>query len=161
MADKIKQLNELKEILRDLKKQGKKIVFTNGCFDLIHIGHIYYLKEAKKLGDILIIGINSDESVRRIKGNNRPITSENERAEILSAFRIVDYVIIFPEEDPIKLISELLPDVLVKGGNWAIDKVLGRDIVESRGGKVETIPAIDNKSTTTLISTVLERYGAA
>lgn len=155
---KIKKLNELKKIVKNLKNAGKKIVFTNGCFDIIHIGHIHYLKEAKKLGDILIVAINSDKSVHTIKGRNRPIIPENERAEILSAFMMVDYVIIFSEKDPIKIISELLPDVLVKGGDWRIDEVLGKDIVERNKGRVVTIPTVKNRSTTDLIVTVVKRY---
>lgn len=155
---KIKNRKELKVILDNLKKEEKKIVFTNGCFDLLHVGHIRYLKEAKKMGDILVVAVNSDESVKKIKGENRPIYSENERAEILSSFEMIDYVVIFNEDNPIKIISELLPDVLVKGGDWSIDKVLGRDIVEKNGGKVVTIPPVENNSTSTILKTICDRY---
>lgn len=158
---KIKELNELKKIIEDLKKHSKKIVFTNGCFDLIHFGHIYYLKEAKKLGDCLIVAVNSDESVRNIKGNGKPIIPQDERAEVLSGFRMIDYITIFQEEDPVNVILELLPDVLVKGGDWKIDKVLGKDIVEAHGGRVVTISPVENKSTSSLILTVLKKYKAA
>ncbi|MEK6647343.1 MAG: D-glycero-beta-D-manno-heptose 1-phosphate adenylyltransferase [Candidatus Firestonebacteria bacterium] len=158
---KLKLLDKLKKIIGFERQKGKKVVFTNGCFDLLHIGHIRYLKAAKKLADILIVAINSDSSIKKIKGELRPVYPEKERAEILSAFSFVDYIVIFAESDPIKVVSELKPDVLIKGGDWSIDKVLGKDIVESYGGKVMTIPMIKGYSTTNLIKKIvkLEGYG--
>ncbi|MCK5595365.1 D-glycero-beta-D-manno-heptose 1-phosphate adenylyltransferase [bacterium] len=152
---KVKYLSELKGIVNSLKKQGKKVGFTNGCFDLIHIGHIKYLRAAKKLADILIVAINSDKSVRTLKGNKRPLFPQNERAEILSAFEFIDYVVVFDEPDPEKTISELLPDILIKGGDYKIDQIIGRDTVTSHGGKVVTIPEIKGKSTSDIIRKIV------
>ncbi len=152
--DKVKSLSELKGIVDSFKKQGKKIGFTNGCFDLIHVGHVKYLRAAKKLCDMLIVAINSDSSVKLLKGNKRPLFPQDERAETLSAFEFVDYVVIFNELDPEKTISALLPDILVKGGDYKIDQIIGRDTVTSRGGKVITIPEIKGKSSTEIISWV-------
>ena len=153
--DKVKSLFELKEIVDSLKKQGKKIGFTNGCFDLIHVGHIKYLRAAKKLADILIVAINSDKSVKGLKGNKRPLFPQSERAEILSAFEFVDYVVIFDEQDPEKTISTLLPDILVKGGDYKLNEIIGRDTVTSHGGKVITIPEIEGKSTSEIIKKII------
>ncbi len=153
--DKVKSLSELKEIINSFKKQGKKIGFTNGCFDLIHIGHIKYLRAAKKLCNILIVAINSDRSVKALKGNKRPLFPQDERAEILSAFEFVDYVVIFDEPDPAKTISALLPDILVKGGDYKIDQIIGRDTVTSHGGKVITIPEVEGKSTSEIIEKII------
>ena len=151
---KVKTLKSLKSICKKLKKQGKKIVFTNGCFDIIHIGHIRYLKKAKRLGDILIIGVNSDRSVRKIKGNGRPIVPQSQRAEILSNFSFVDYIVIFDEPDPINVIKVLVPHVLVKGGDWKISQVIGRKIVEKNRGKVVIIPQIKGYSTSAIIKRI-------
>ena len=153
--DKVKSLSELKEIIISFKKQGKKIGFTNGCFDLIHVGHIKYLRAAKKLCDILIVAINSDRSVKLLKGNKRPLFPQDERAEILSAFEFVDYVVIFNELDPKKTISALLPDILVKGGDYKINEIIGRDTVTSHGGKVVIIPEVDRKSTTEIVKKII------
>ncbi len=153
--DKHKSLSELKGIIDSLKKQGKKIGFTNGCFDLIHVGHIKYLRAAKKLCDILIVAINSDRSVKLLKGNKRPLFPQDERAEILSAFEFVDYVVIFNELDPAKTISALLPDILVKGGDYKIDEIIGRDTVISHGGKVVTIPEVKGKSTSEIMKKII------
>lgn len=125
--------------IRRLKHGGKKVVFTNGCFDLLHPGHVRYLEKARATGDILIVALNTDASVRRIKGSGRPILQERERAEVLCALSCVDYVTTFDEETPQKLIERLLPDVLVKGGDWALHQIVGREIVEQNGGKVLTI----------------------
>ncbi len=133
---------------------GQKVVFTNGCFDLLHIGHIRYLQEAAKLGDILVIGLNSDASVRRLKGSERPINSEMDRAELLCALSFVDYVIIYKEDTPYQLISTLQPDVLVKGGDYNPDDVVGKEIVENNGGKLVLIPFVEGKSTTNIISKI-------
>lgn len=151
-------LPELKDIRLKLKSQGRKVVFTNGVFDLIHAGHIDYLLKAKALGDVLIVGLNSDQSVQRIKGANRPLLKQGERAFILSNLRPVDYVIFFNEDTPEKLISELIPDILVKGADWPIEKIVGRDIVEKNGGVVITIEFVNNQSTSKIIDLILSRY---
>ena len=153
--DKVKSLSELKGIVDSFKKQGKRIGFTNGCFDLIHVGHIKYLRSAKKLADILIVAINSDKSVRDLKGNKRPLFPQDERTEILSAFEFVDYVVIFDEPDPAKTISAHLPDILVKGGDYRIDQIIGRNTVISHGGKVITVPEVNGKSTSEIIKKII------
>jgi len=155
---KIKNLIQLKKIVKKLKKEGKKIVFTNGCFDLLHIGHIKCLQEAKKQGDILIVGINKDSSVKKIKGKNRPFVKDKERAEIISSLEMVNYVVLFGETTPFKVIKELKPDVLVKGKDYKKKEVIGRDIVEKNGGKVVLIPVVKNHSTSLLIKKI-KRYG--
>ena len=151
-------LEEFVPVIARLKQDGKRIVFTNGCFDIIHVGHIRYLKSAKELGDILVIGLNSDESVRKIKGDNRPIVSQGERAEDLSSIRSVDYVVIFNEPDPYNTIAAIKPDILIKGGDWAIDNIVGRDIVESYGGEVRTIPFVEGFSSSRIIGDVLNKF---
>jgi len=158
MRKKIKKEEELPGIIRDLKTRGKRIVFTNGCFDLLHIGHIRYLEEAKALGDVLVVGVNSDSSVRKLKGLKRPILPEEERTEILSGLGCVDYVTLFDEIDPFKLITSLQPDVLVKGGDWTKEQIVGREVVEREGGEVVIIPFVKGASTSNLIETILQRY---
>ncbi len=157
MHRKIKTAQELRPLLSILRAIGKKIVFTNGCFDLIHTGHTRYLAEAKSLGDVLVVAVNSDKSVRMIKGKQRPINSETDRMETLAALESVDYVTLFDEPDPYRVISELLPDVLVKGGDWHVDQIIGRDIVEARGGKVVNIPYREGASTTGIIEKILKQ----
>ncbi len=149
--NKLTRLDKLTEIAKRFKKEGKKIIFTNGCFDLLHLGHVRYLKEAKRLGDILIVGLNSDNSVRSLKGKDRPLVREKDRAEILSALEAVDYIVIFNESTPKNLIDNIIPDVLVKGGDWEKEEVVGRDTVEAQGGEVIIIPEVKGYSTTTLI----------
>jgi D-beta-D-heptose 7-phosphate kinase/D-beta-D-heptose 1-phosphate adenosyltransferase len=156
---KIKEKKELKAVLIEHKKAGKKAAFTNGCFDLLHTGHIRYLYEAKKLADILVIAINSDESVRKIKGDKRPLIPESERAEILAALEFVDYVVIFNETDPHEIISYLTPDILVKGADWGVNDIIGRDVVERSGGRVERIKLTEGASTTNIVDLILKRYG--
>ena len=134
--------------------KDKTIVFTNGCFDILHVGHKRYLEQASALGDLFVIGVNSDASVKRLKGPNRPVNSEQDRMEILSALGFVDYVVLFDEDTPYELIKKIQPDVLVKGGDYTVDKVVGRDIVEARGGRVELIPFVDGKSTTNIINKI-------
>ena len=151
-------LSEIKAIRSKLKAEGKKIVFTNGVFDLIHSGHVDYLIKAKNLGDILIVGLNSDESVRRIKGDKRPILKQEERAFILSHLKPVDYVIFFEENTPEKLISEIIPDILVKGADWAVEKIVGKDIVEKNGGKVMNIEFVNDQSTSKIIELIVKRF---
>ncbi len=134
--------------------KDKKIVFTNGCFDILHVGHKRYLEQASSLGDVFVIGVNSDASVKRLKGPSRPVNPEQDRMEILSALGFVDYVVLFDEDTPYELIKIIQPDVLVKGGDYTVDKVVGRDIVEARGGRVELIPFVDGKSTTSIINKI-------
>lgn len=160
MLNKIKSLSELLPLLEILRAAGKKIVFTNGCFDLIHTGHTRYLTKAKSFGDVLVVAVNSDSSVRLIKGEKRPINSESDRMETLAALDTVDFVTLFNEADPHRIISELQPDVLVKGGDWPVEKIIGRDIVEKRGGKVISVGYIEGASTTGIIERIVERYGS-
>jgi rfaE bifunctional protein nucleotidyltransferase chain/domain len=141
-------------VCEKLKSDGKKIVFTNGCFDIIHAGHTYYLKKAKELGDILIVGLNSDDSVRRLKGDERPLNNETDRAEVLLSLKPVDYVVVFTEDTPYELISRVKPDILVKGGDYAADEIVGADIVKANGGKVVVIPFVEGKSTSALVEKI-------
>jgi len=140
-----------------MKRAGKRLVFTNGCFDLIHAGHVRYLSEARALGDALVVALNSDRSVRALKGEGRPILNEHERAEVIAALEAVDYVIIFDEETPRELIAALLPDVLVKGGDWPLDEIVGRDEVEAAGGRVLSLPYVEGSSTTDIIERIRNR----
>lgn len=149
---------ELRAWRSALREEGKKLVFTNGVFDILHHGHVRYLKEARNLGDALIIGCNSDASVRRLKGEKRPLQQEIDRASILSSLKSTDGVAIFDDDTPYALIEFLIPDILVKGADWAIEKVVGRDIVEAHGGRVLTIPFLEGRSTTGVVETVIERY---
>jgi D-beta-D-heptose 7-phosphate kinase/D-beta-D-heptose 1-phosphate adenosyltransferase len=158
MKEKIKGKEDLRRIIEDLKTKGKRIVFTNGCFDLLHIGHIRYLEEAKALGDILVVGVNSDQSVSRIKGPYRPILPEEERAEVLSGLGCVDYITIFDEADPLALITFLQPHILIKGGDWTKETTVGKEVVEGLGGKVVILPFVQGASTSNLIETILKRY---
>ena len=158
MNKNVKSINELIEIRNKLKKDNKKVVFTNGCFDILHAGHVDYIIKAKEKGDILIVAVNSDSSMKRIKGTFRPIVPQNERAFIISSLKPVDYVVIFEEDTPYEIITKLIPDILVKGEDWSIENIVGRDIVEANGGKVETIKFVNNQSTTNIIKTVLERF---
>ena len=156
--NKILDLTELIRVRKKAKVQKKRIVFTNGCFDILHRGHIEYLKQAKSFGDILIVGLNSDSSVKNIKGKKRPIVNQKDRAEILSALSFVDYVCIFNQETPEKMIRKLIPDVLVKGGDWAKSDIVGKDIVESSGGKVVAVPLVKGRSTRNIIQTIVKWY---
>ncbi len=158
MKEKIKERKELLRIVKNLKTKGKRIVFTNGCFDLLHVGHVRYLEEAKALGDVLVVGVNSDSSVRKLKGPKRPILPEKERTEILSALGCVDYVTIFNEVDPLKLITSLKPSLLVKGGDWTREQIVGREVVERSGGELIIIPFVKGASTSNVIDTILKRY---
>jgi D-beta-D-heptose 7-phosphate kinase/D-beta-D-heptose 1-phosphate adenosyltransferase len=155
---KIKTLKELKRIVVDLKSKGKTVVFTNGCFDILHFGHIKYLEEAKKKGDILVVAINSDTSVRRIKGNKRPIVGENDRLRTIAALESVDYVALFKEDTPLKTIKLLKPDILVKGADWNVNNIIGRDVVLSYGGRVATVKLIEGRSTTNLIKKIAKVF---
>lgn len=161
MLDKVKTREELKQIIRKAQSEGKKVVTTNGCFDVLHVGHLRYLQSAKQLGDILIVAINSDDSVRAIKGDKRPLVPENERAELLAGLKCVDYVMIFSELTPIEFLIELQPNVHVKGGDYTTDRVIERETVESIGAELRLLPGAEGKSTTNLIEIILERYGQA
>ena len=154
----IKKREELLRIIKDLKAKGKRIIFTNGCFDLLHVGHIRYLEEAKTLGDILIVGVNSDASVQKLKGPKRPVLPVEERTEILSGLGCVDYITTFEELDPLALITSLQPNVLVKGGDWTKEQTIGKEVVERSGGEVVIIPFVKGASTSNLIETILKRY---
>lgn len=158
MHDKIKTVQELRPLLAILRAAGKKVVFTNGCFDIIHTGHTRYLAKARSLGDLLIVAVNSDSSVRGLKGNKRPINNESDRMEALAALEAVDFVTLFTEPDPYRIISEIEPDVLVKGGDWPIEKIIGRDVVEARGGRVVNVPFLEGASTTGIIEKILKLY---
>ncbi len=159
VSRKIKSIAQMKKIAGALKKQGKRIVFTNGCFDILHVGHVRYLTRARNLGDILVVGLNTDRSVRTIKGEKRPIVSEKERAEVLSALEVVDYVVLFDEPDPLDLITALKPTILVKGADWSKDRIVGREVVEGSGGRVVRIPLVPGSSSTGVIEKIIEVYG--
>lgn len=152
---KIQIVSELSPILKKLQEKGEKIVFTNGCFDLMHIGHTRYLRSARSAGDKLVIAVNSDSSVRSLKGPTRPVLPLEQRMELLAGFYFVDYVLSFEELDPYNVIKALKPDILIKGGDWPIEKIIGKDIVEENGGKVFTIPEIEGNSTTNIINRIL------
>ncbi len=141
----------LSDFFSKLRSSNKKIVFTNGCFDLLHIGHVRYLQEARSLGDILVVGVNSDRSVQVLKGPTRPIQNQNDRAEILAALACVDYTVIFDEQTPERLIHQVQPDILVKGGDWKISEIVGSDFVLAKGGQVRSLQFIDGRSTTKII----------
>jgi rfaE bifunctional protein nucleotidyltransferase chain/domain len=155
---KIRTLKQMKAIVGRLKSRGQKVVFTNGCFDILHIGHIRYLRKAKEQGDVLIIGLNTDRSVKRIKGEERPVVSERERAEVLAALELVDYVVLFDEPDPLPLIAALKPDVLVKGADWPKSQIIGREIVEKNGGRVVRVPLVAGASSTGVIEKIIKIY---
>ena len=155
---KIKTCAQMKEVAARLKRRGKKIVFTNGCFDILHVGHIRYLRKARKQGDVLVVGMNTDRSVRFIKGEKRPIVPEKERAEVLSALEFVDYVVLFDEPNPLRLIRTLRPHILVKGADWPKAEIIGRDIVEKVGGRVMRIPLVPGVSSTGLIDKIVQIY---
>lgn len=158
IKEKIKTLSEFKKIISNLRRKGKVIVFTNGCFDLLHYGHAKYLEDAKKKGDCLVVAVNSDASVRSIKGNKRPIVSEDDRASLIAALESVDYVLIFDEETPLSAIKELKPDVLVKGADWNKNNIIGANFVSSYGGRVSTVKLLKGRSTTNLIKKIAETF---
>ena len=162
MMEKVFIPDVLSETLRLKQKQGKKIVFTNGCFDLLHIGHIRYLQSARDLGDLLVVAVNSDESVRSLnKGQGRPINPVNQRMEVLAALACVDYIVRFDESTPLHIIETLQPDILVKGGDWTIDRIVGKDSVEKQGGIVTSIPLIPDVSTSLIIERIQKMYKAS
>ncbi|MCD4812014.1 D-glycero-beta-D-manno-heptose 1-phosphate adenylyltransferase [bacterium] len=155
---KICTCNDLKQILLEDKNHGRTIVFTNGCFDLLHVGHVKYLQKARSLGDRLVLGLNSDSSIQRLKGEKRPLICQEERTHILAALDCTDYVCLFDEDTPLELISTLRPDIIVKGGDYTPDEVIGKEVVENYGGRVELINLVDGKSTTNIINKILEKY---
>ncbi|MCU0587016.1 MAG: D-glycero-beta-D-manno-heptose 1-phosphate adenylyltransferase [Syntrophobacteraceae bacterium] len=158
--DKVKSAAETALICRTLRGEGRiRVVFTNGCFDLLHLGHLRYLEEARSLGDLLVVGINSDASVRRIKGALRPIQGESERSELLAGLCCVDYVVVFDTPDPLPLIEAIQPDILVKGADWPEDQIVGAEAVKRTGGRVERIPLTPERSTTSIVRKVIDRYG--
>jgi D-beta-D-heptose 7-phosphate kinase/D-beta-D-heptose 1-phosphate adenosyltransferase len=151
---KIKNLPDLKKEIEDLKEKGKRIVFTNGCFDLLHPGHMRYLYAARQMGDYLVVAVNTDRSVKAIKGANRPVQSQDERTELLAALSFVDAVVLFDEDDPLTVIQQLVPNVLVKGGDWTEDKIIGAEVVKKAGGVVRSLPFVTGYSTTALIEKI-------
>jgi len=153
-ALKVMTLDKAVALVEHLRHAGRSVVFTNGVFDILHPGHVRYLQDARKEGDALIVGVNSDRSVKAIKGPTRPITPEEERAELMSAFACVTAVVIFDEDDPAQMIERLQPDVLVKGADWAADRIIGRDTVEARGGRVIRIPLAEGYSTSDIIKKI-------
>lgn len=146
----------LESLLNQLQKDrvGKKLVFTNGCFDILHIGHVRYLEEAKNCGDLLVVALNSDKSVKRLKGSERPIQNEQDRADILAALKSVDYTLLFEDDTPLKLIQKIAPDVLVKGGDWAIEQIVGAQDVLKSGGEVRSLQFVDGRSTSHLVNKI-------
>lgn len=155
---KILTTEALLKKVQELKHDGLRIVFTNGCFDLLHPGHVVYLRKARQLGDVLVVGLNSDRSVREIKGEPRPILSQEERCEILAGLESVSFVTVFDESTPRRLIQVILPDVLVKGGDWELNEVVGREEVQAAGGKVVLIPCEEGQSTSGIIKRILHAY---
>lgn len=156
--NKLVTAREIKDILRSESFEGKRIAFTNGCFDILHYGHVEYLRKSKKTCDILVVGLNSDISIRKIKGPKRPINPEKARAGVLSALELVDYIVLFDDETPLDLIASIKPDILIKGSDWEISEIAGSDIVISSGGEVKLIDFKHGYSTTSLIDRILERY---
>jgi D-beta-D-heptose 7-phosphate kinase/D-beta-D-heptose 1-phosphate adenosyltransferase len=154
VSGKIKNLDELKRLVTEAKAHGKTVVFTNGCFDLLHRGHVHVLREAKARGDLLIVAVNSDRSVNQIKGPGRPVMPETDRLELITAMEMVDYALLFDEPDPYEIIAALSPDVLVKGGDWGPEEVVGADLVRAAGGKVASIPYVKGCSTTEIIEKI-------
>lgn len=158
MGTIVKNTSELLLMRQAFREQNKKVVFTNGCFDILHAGHVDYLVKAKELGDILIVAINSDSSVKRIKGDSRPVTPEHERLLVISHLTPVDYVTLFDEDTPFEVINNLIPDVLIKGADWSIENIVGRDIVEENGGQVLNIKFEIDQSTSQIIKNILKTY---
>ena len=161
MQEKLKELSDLRETLKPLRNAGQRIVFTNGCFDILHAGHVRYLTAARREGDLLVVGLNSDQSVKRIKGPQRPLVSEQQRAEVLAGLWCVDYIVIFDDPDPLRVIQTLQPGVLVKGDDWAENQIIGADVVKSDGGRVVRVPVVGGISTSRIIERIVQRFGSA
>lgn len=158
MMGRIVTIGEFLPERTELRREQKRLVFTNGVFDILHRGHVEYLNQARILGDALFVGVNSDESTRRIKGDKRPIVPQQDRMFVLANLQSVDYVGLFDEETPLELISAIVPDILVKGADWTIDTVVGKNVVESAGGRVLTIPFVPDRSTTNIVQRIIDRY---
>lgn len=159
VSGKLKTAGEVAGIAAQAKRDGKTVVFTNGCFDLLHRGHVHTLRQAKSQGDLLIVALNSDRSVKAIKGPSRPIIPELDRVELIAAMEMVDYVVVYDEADPYNLIAAIKPNVLAKGGDWSADKIVGADIVEHNGGRVAVIPYLQGSSTTEIIERIRQENG--
>ena len=159
MSGKLKSLDELTAIAAQARQKGKSVVFTNGCFDILHRGHIHLLRQAKAAGDLLIVALNSDRSVKQIKGEKRPVLPETDRIELIGAMEMVDYIVVFDGADPYRLIAAIKPDVLVKGGDWSAEKIVGADLVEEGGGRVEVIPYLKGFSTSEIIERIIKENG--
>jgi len=159
VSDKLKNLDELIALTAQARQNGKSVVFTNGCFDILHRGHVHLLRQAKAAGDLLIVALNSDRSVQEIKGDKRPVLPETDRIELIGAMEMVDYVIVFDEPDPYKLIAAIKPNVLAKGGDWSAEKIIGADVVEQAGGRVVVIPYLKGFSTSEIIERILNENG--
>ncbi len=158
LEKKIQDLRKIKKLISYFKARRKKIVFTNGCFDLLHYGHVKYLQDAKKKGDVLVVGINSDSSAKRIKGKKRPVVNEKDRLRLVAALESVDYVVLFKEDTPLKIIKFIKPDVLVKGADWNKNNIVGKDFMLSYGGRVSTIKLVKGYSTSNLIKKIAKRF---
>lgn len=158
MLSKIVELKELVQIVNTVRQSGRRIVFTNGCFDIIHVGHLRYLNAARSEGDMLVVGLNSDTSVRMIKSENRPIVPQAQRAEILAGLACVDYIILFDDPDPLNLIMDLKPDILVKGADWKEEEIIGADVVKALGGRVVRVEMAPDISTSQIIRRIVKRY---
>ena len=158
MLSKIVKLKNLVQKISTLRESGRTIVFTNGCFDILHVGHVRYLAAARSEGDVLVVGLNSDESTRSIKQENRPIVSQEQRAEVLAGLECVDYITVFNEPDPLKLIQALKPDVLVKGSDWKEEDIIGADVVKEGGGKVVRVDVVPDISTSRIIQRIVKRH---
>ena len=156
---KITSLSSLKRKIERLKQNGKRIVFTNGCFDILHYGHTKYLQDAKTKGDYLVVAVNSDSSIKKIKAKNRPVVGQADRLRVVAALGCVDFVILFNEDDPLKLIKSLKPDILVKGSDWSKKRIVGADFVESYGGKVLTVNLVKGRSTSSIIKKITRLFG--
>jgi rfaE bifunctional protein nucleotidyltransferase chain/domain len=158
IQSKIMEPSELADRLKGLRSAGKRVVFTNGCFDILHIGHVRYLSAARNEGDLLVVGLNSDQSVRLIKEKRRPIVAQDQRLEILASLQVVDYVTLFDEPDPLKLIQLLKPAILAKGADWSTDEIIGADFVKSRGGRVVRVPLVGDASTSKIIERIVKHF---
>ncbi len=158
LKEKIRTLDELKQKIAKIKARGKRIVFTNGCFDILHAGHVKLLQDAAELGDILVVAVNSDSSVKSLKGENRPIIAQDQRAGVMAGLESVDFVVVFDEPDPLSIIEQIKPDVLVKGGDWDRKDIVGWDVVEASGGSVFSLPFMDGLSTTGIINKILKLF---
>ena len=160
IREKILDLPALLNALELRRSRGERVVFTNGCFDLLHAGHVTYLEAAREQGDLLIVGVNSDASVQRLKGRGRPILTQTERATVLAALRSVDYVTIFNEDTPLGLIEAIVPDVLAKGGDWPPEEIVGKGVVEAAGGRVMSLPFVAGQSTSAILERIVKESGA-